>query len=74
MRVGFSPKSLSFAAFSFEVEKNERKKNSPVSVGVVLETFQNPADLVPHVVQGRVGETGRDDDRVVVQPDDFFEI
>ena len=45
---------------------------SPVGVGVVLEALEDPADLVPHVVQGGVGEAGGDDDGVVVEPLIFF--
>ena len=61
----------------FQREKNPKKKtqhktkktkNSPVGVGVVLEALEDPADLVPHVVQGRVREARGDDDGVVVEP------
>ena len=49
-------------------KEKKKKEVSPVSVGVVLEALEDPADLVPHVVQGRVREARGDDDGVVVEP------
>ena len=52
--------------------KNRKEKHLPVGVGVVLEALEDPADLVPHVVQRGVGEARGDDDGVVVEPFEFF--